>query len=84
MQHDNATEACCGCGGGSLVSTCTDIPGFKDSDGDDCAKIVGDNSCKASADYAVNGIDANKACCGCRLVSVFGASCFFSRIVCLE
>ena len=79
-----AYEACCGCGGGSLVSTCTGIPGFKDSDGDDCAKIVGDNSCKASADYAVNGIDANKACCGCRLVSVFGASCFFSRIVCLE
>jgi len=64
-----AYEACCGCGGGSLsVSTCTGIPGFKDSDGDSCATIVGAGNCKAAAEYAVNGVDANQACCGCRLV----------------
>jgi len=61
-----ASEACCGCGGGSASSDCTDIVGWLDAGGDTCSTIAVNNWCPVSADYAVNGVDANQACCGCK------------------
>ena len=47
-------------------TVCTDTPGWKDSDGDSCNMIVGNGYCPQAADYAVNGVDAKQACCGCK------------------
>ena len=74
----DAKQACCGCKkapAGATPTTppqptaptaCTDTPGWKDSDGDSCAMIVGNGHCPQAADYAVNGVDAKQACCGCK------------------
>ena len=46
-------------------TVCTDRSGWKDSDGDTCETIVANGHCDAAADFAVDGVDAKAACCGC-------------------
>ena len=74
----DAKQACCGCktapAGATPTTTpkptaptaCADTPGWKDSDGDSCTMIVSNGYCPQAADYAVNGVDAKQACCGCK------------------
>lgn len=69
-----ANQACCACGGGQ-AGTCTDqkLPGgelFHDSGGKkyNCAYYSAkpESRCKGDGDkYAVDGLTANMACCGC-------------------
>jgi len=75
----NASQACCGCGGGR-TDGCQDSPkGWADSYGYSCLVYVQDQWCDVNGAYgngwkfywltfqryAVNGVDARKGCCGC-------------------
>lgn len=62
----DASQACCGCGGGSMSAQCTDTADWVDSGGDSCHTIVSKGWCSGAEDYAVNSVDANQACCGCK------------------
>jgi len=44
---------------------CSNYPGFKDSDGDDCQTIVKNGHCDGADAYTVAGVSAAGACCGC-------------------
>jgi len=44
---------------------CTDIPKWADSDGEKCKSIVKNEECPYAPDYAVKGVSALDACCGC-------------------
>merc|ERR1712127_356075 len=56
-------------------TTCTDIPGWKDAEGDTCDSIVQNENCHAAADYSVDGVDAKQACCGCKDAPTFAPAC---------
>lgn len=51
------------------------MEGWKDKDGDVCAKILEWGTCSEAAKYAVNGVDANAACCGCKKGWTFTRDC---------
>jgi len=73
----DATQACCSCGGGILVS-CADQPDWLDVTGESCASYVSNQWCTSTGGFGPswtdgafslfadkNGIDATQACCGC-------------------
>lgn len=70
-RHDGhtASEACCACGGGQGVqqqSTCTDLAGWADIDGDNCERYDQSNWCDQFGNgYANHNHTANQACCAC-------------------
>eukprot|EP00667_Euglena_gracilis_P007708 EG_transcript_7794 len=71
----DATEACCACG----RPGCSDLPQWKDREGDTCERYQQYDYCTAHrgygngwspdwgtfADYAAAGVDATEACCAC-------------------
>lgn len=79
-----AVEACCGCGGGTRSEglapqdMCTDIPSWKDKDGDDCSGYISRAWCNSSgygkgwhdewgkfSAFETAGQTAFTACCAC-------------------
>jgi hypothetical protein len=49
----------------TVPAACADFDDWADSDGDHCEKIVRKGWCEQAPDFAVKGVSAQDACCGC-------------------